>query len=133
MMRRLRRLFWLGLLGGGGYGAYRVWSQRQSPSPAPQWPAMPITDSITDSITKPVAKPAANSVAATDGSQSEAPSASWLAPVNGSCPEGYPVKANNNSRIFHVPGGRFYARTVAERCYASADDAIADGYRPAKA
>ncbi len=129
MMRRLRRLFWLGLLGGGGYGAYRVWSQRQSPSPAPQWPAMPITDSIA----KPAAKPAAQSVAATDGGESEAPSARWLVPVNGSCPEGYPVKANNNSRIFHVPGGRFYARTVAERCYASAADAIADGYRPAKA
>lgn len=129
MMRRLRRLFWLGLLGGGGYGAYRVWSQRQSPSPAPQWPAMPITDSIA----KPAAKPAAQSVVATDGGESEAPSVRWLAPVNGSCPEGYPVKANNNSRIFHVPGGRFYARTVAERCYASTDDAIADGYRPAKA
>ena len=44
-----------------------------------------------------------------------------------------PVKANDNSGIFHVPGGRFYDRTVAERCYANADDAVADGYRPAKA
>ena len=133
MMRWLRRLFWVGLLGGGGYGAYRVWSQRQSPSPAPQWPAMPITDSIAKPIGKPAAKHAASSVAATDAAESEAPSARWLAPVNGGCPDGYPVKANNNSGIFHVPGGRFYARTVAERCYASADDAIADGYRPAKA
>ena len=57
----------------------------------------------------------------------------WVAPVNGDCPDGYPVKANDNSGIFHVPGGRFYDRTVAERCYANADDAIADGYRPAKA
>jgi hypothetical protein len=57
----------------------------------------------------------------------------WLPPVNGTNPEGYPVKANDTSRIFHVPGGRFYDRTVAERCYATPEDAIADGYRQAKA
>jgi hypothetical protein len=57
----------------------------------------------------------------------------WLPPVDGSCPAGYPLKANNNSGIFHVPGGRFYDRTVAERCYANSEDAVADGYRQAKA
>ena len=57
----------------------------------------------------------------------------WLPPVNGKCPDGYPLKANNNSRDLSLPGGRFYDRTVAERCYADAEDAIADGYRPAKA
>lgn len=57
----------------------------------------------------------------------------WVSPVDGACPDGYPVKANDNSGIFHVPGGRFYDRTVPERCYAHADDAIADGYRAAKA
>ena len=45
---------------------------------------------------------------------------------------GYPIKGNANSRIYHVPGGRFYDRTVPERCYASAADAEADGYRAAK-
>jgi hypothetical protein len=59
--------------------------------------------------------------------------ATWKAPVDGNCPDGYPLKANDNSGIFHSPGGRFYDRTVAERCYARAEDAIADGYRPAKA
>ena len=48
------------------------------------------------------------------------------------CPSGYPIKGNANSRIYHVPGGRFYDRTVPERCYASAADAEADGYRAAK-
>jgi hypothetical protein len=43
------------------------------------------------------------------------------------------VKGNDNSGIYHVPGGRFYARTVPERCYANTDDATADGYRPARA
>jgi hypothetical protein len=59
--------------------------------------------------------------------------ARWVMPVDGACPPGYPVKANDNSGIFHVPGGRFYDRTVPERCYADAADAVADGYRAAKA
>ncbi len=57
----------------------------------------------------------------------------WVAPVDGQCPEGYPVKANDNSGIYHLPGGRFYDRTIPERCYASAEGAEADGYRRAKA
>ncbi|MGZ4672652.1 MAG: sunset domain-containing protein [Ilumatobacteraceae bacterium] len=56
-----------------------------------------------------------------------------MAPNNGECPAGYPIKVNEDSGIYHVPGGRFYARTAADRCYANADDALADGYRPAKA
>lgn len=57
----------------------------------------------------------------------------WVLPVDGECPPGYPVKANDNSGIYHLPGGRSYDRTVAERCYASAEEAEADGYRPPKA
>ncbi|MBI4934985.1 MAG: hypothetical protein HY828_13975 [Actinobacteria bacterium] len=59
--------------------------------------------------------------------------ASWVDPVDGQCPPGYLVKLNLQSGIFHVPGGRFYDRTVPARCYASADAAEADGYRRAKA
>ena len=62
-----------------------------------------------------------------------APAAPWVAPVGADCPAGYPIKVNESSGIYHVPGGRFYARTAADRCYANADDATADGYRPAKA
>jgi hypothetical protein len=110
-------LFWLGVLTSAGLGAYRFWLRRQStPMESPQWPPFAKESPVT---------PEATAVAA--------PAASWVAPVDGSCPDGYPVKANDNSGIFHVPGGRFYDRTVAERCYANAEDAIADGYRPAKA
>ncbi len=113
MMRWLRRLFWFGVFAGGGYGGYRVWSRRQSPSPAaPQWPPLPSVDRRDEAV---IVAPR------------------WLAPVDGQCPDGYPVKATDSSRIYHVPGGRFYARTAPERCYAHADDAIADGYRAAKA
>ena len=40
--------------------------------------------------------------------------------------------ANADSGIFHVPGGMSYDRTVPERCYATAADAEADGFRQAK-
>ena len=114
MMRWLRRLVWLGVLIGGGFAGYRMWSQRQAQSaPSPEWPPLSPEPRPTAAAAKPAAR--------------------WVAPVSGECPEGYPVKANDNSKIFHVPGGRFYARTVAERCYADAQDAVADGYRPAKA
>ena len=58
----------------------------------------------------------------------------WVEPLeDGGCPPGYPIKANDNSGIYHVLGGRSYSRTVADRCYASAEAAEADGYRAAKA
>ena len=118
MTRWLRRLFWLGVLVGGGYCGYTAWNRRRSSAAgAPQWPPLPVvkTDAEHDTAVSAAAAPR------------------WVAPINGGCPDGYPVKANDNSRIYHVPGGRFYERTAAERCYANADDALADGYRPAKA
>ncbi|MGD9703230.1 MAG: hypothetical protein AB7Q42_10845 [Acidimicrobiia bacterium] len=80
----------------------------------------------TDVDTLVATPPAAVAVATPDG-------VNWVAPVDGACPVGFPVKANDNSGIFHVPGGRFYERTVAERCYATPQAAEADGYRQAKA
>lgn len=58
--------------------------------------------------------------------------AAWVDPVDGGCPEGYPVKAKLSSGIFHVPGGLAYDRTKPDRCYRTADDALADGLRAAK-
>jgi len=120
MTRWLRRLFWLGVLSGAGFGAYRVWQRRQTtPMESPEWP--------------PFVRETPGDPAADDAPLATKTAPTWVAPVNGVCPDDYPVKANDNSGIFHVPGGRFYDRTVANRCYADADAAIADGYRPAKA
>ena len=55
-----------------------------------------------------------------------------VAAERGACPLTHPVKANANSGIYHVPGGQFYERTKAERCYVDAAAAEADGYRAAK-
>ncbi|MFK7916502.1 MAG: hypothetical protein AB8G14_00375 [Ilumatobacter sp.] len=127
---------------------------------APQWPPLdpPTGDSSADdpaepptttpaattpAATTPAATPAAptNSAASFVNALVDAPEArsrdgeagGWTDPLDdGSCPLSHPVKANDNSGIFHVPEGRFYARTNPERCYSDADAAIADGYRQAK-
>ena len=55
-----------------------------------------------------------------------------VAGSGGVCPDGYPVKANDNSGIYHVPGQQHYGKTNARNCYASAAAAQAAGYRAAK-
>ena len=142
MLRWLRRFIWLGLIGGVGAAAYTVWQRRQAEQPAAEWSPSesaplrlvgdtpdrpkttfaPISDDPSPNDAPLVAESAAQDL----------PAPTWVAPVDGACPSGYPIKGNSNSRIYHVPGGRFYDRTVPERCYASAADAEADGYRAAK-
>lgn len=48
------------------------------------------------------------------------------------CPHSHPVKGNDNSKIYHVPGQQFYQITNARHCFASATAAARSGYRPAK-
>jgi hypothetical protein len=117
MLTLLRRLFWLGLLGGAGYAGWTLWRRQTAPTPAaaPEWPPLPPLEPAVDT------------------GDDDAPRRTWVEPIDGACPDGYPIKANDKSGIYHVPGGRFYARTVPERCYADTADAEADGYRAAKA
>lgn len=69
-----------------------------------------------------------------DGPARAVDAPAWVEPLDdGGCPTGHPVKANESSGIYHVPGGRFYDRTVPVRCYVSPEAAAADGYRQAKA
>jgi hypothetical protein len=134
----LRRLFWLGLIGGAGFAGYTAW-QRRSEAPAaraPEWP--PFEPGKVEPAAPEAPTHVATFAATAEPASTHAPAPahdqrSWVAPVDGRCPDGYPIKANDNSGIFHVPGGRFYERTVPERCYADAADAEADGYRRAKA
>ncbi len=59
--------------------------------------------------------------------------AAWIAPgPDGTVPDSHPVKVKVRSGIFHVPGGRFYERTRADRLYPNTVSAEADGYRPSK-
>ncbi len=44
-------------------------------------------------------------------------------------PEGYEIKGNASSKLYHVPGSAFYNRTVPEYWFASAEDAEAAGFQ----
>ena len=86
-----------------------------------QWPAL-----VLRSVPAPAEGDAAGSATSTD-----AVDPSWVSPIAGGCPSGYPIKVAR-SGIFHVPDGLSYERTSPVRCYARTDDAEADGYRRAK-
>jgi hypothetical protein len=60
------------------------------------------------------------------------PSARWTDPVEKACPSGFPVKVKLASGIYHLPGMLAYDRTAPDRCYVDAEEAEADGFRPAK-
>lgn len=47
------------------------------------------------------------------------------------CPSQTPVKGSATG-IYHVPGGRSYARTTPNACFATADEAVVAGYRAAR-
>lgn len=155
MTKPLRRMFWLSVAAGGGYAAW-TWNQRraQDLAAAPEWPVLDGTPAAPDAGTRDsdssadtAPDTAVRTFASVDtpspaaatppgqaaGSDDPGERRGWVDPVDGECPDGYPVKANDNSGIYHVPGGRFYGRTVPERCYARTDDAEADGYRASKA
>ncbi len=48
---------------------------------------------------------------------------------DGSEPEGFPIKGNADSMLYHVPGSRFYNATVAEVWFSSAEAAEAAGFQ----
>jgi len=154
----LRRSLWLLLIGAVGGGAWSWWSDRNtppSPPSPPEWPPLdaeaatsaiptstiptstPETSAPTSTTPSPAGTSSAsfvNALVDAPDARSSADSGGWVNPdADGACPITHPVKANDNSGIFHVPNGRFYDRTNAERCYPTADAAAADGYRQAKA
>ena len=47
---------------------------------------------------------------------------------DGSSPEGYDIKGNEDSMLYHVPGGRYYEATKAEVYFASVEDAESAGF-----
>ena len=51
--------------------------------------------------------------------------------ADGSAPEGYTVKGNADSGLYHEEGGRWYDATVAEFWFKTAEDAEAAGFKKA--
>ena len=137
MLTLARRLFWLAVLGGVGYATYTAWQRRNEPIPdgPAEWPPFDVAPAPApaEPTSPEPTSPAPASPAPADDAASTEERAPWVEPTDGTCPIGYPIKGNANSGIYHVPGGRFYDRTVPERCYATEEAAAADGYRRAKA
>jgi large subunit ribosomal protein L17 len=113
----MRRMVVVGLVGGAVVvGAVVVVRRRAAPAPAavgvPDWAPLRLAEPVPSA--DPTREP-------------------WVAPdAAGDCPGSHPIKGNRASRIFHVPGGRYYESTRAERCFCDEAAAVADGYRPAK-
>lgn len=151
MLTLARRLFWLAVLGGVGYAVYTSWQRRNEPVPdgPAEWPPFddvsaaapspassavpPLPDLGTGAAQTPPLPDLGDSARANASEAPASPVPAWVDPTDGACPVDFPIKGNANSGIFHVPGGRFYDRTVPARCYATEDAAVADGYRRAKA
>ncbi|MBJ8338672.1 50S ribosomal protein L17 [Antrihabitans sp. YC3-6] len=66
-----------------------------------------------------------SAVAATDAT----PEGSHAPLEDGSEPEGFPIKGNADSKLYHLPGTRFFNSTVAEIWFATAEAAEAAGYQ----
>ncbi len=151
-LRRIKRLGYLGLLVGAVVALRKAKAARDARTvlgPPATWPPLEpgeapvaaIGDLVADAPATPVAirtngsadalVPSEEPVAAVGDLATDDPSP-WVLPDDGSCPVTHPVKANANSGIYHLPGGQFYERTHAERCYVDATAAEADGYRAAK-
>jgi large subunit ribosomal protein L22 len=47
---------------------------------------------------------------------------------DGSAPEGFDIKGNADSMLYHVPGGRYYGATKAEVYFATVEDAESAGF-----
>ena len=81
---------------------------------------------------KATAKPAeatAAVVADVADAAAELPAGSVAANADGSMPDGFEIKGNSDSMLYHLPGSRFYSKTDAELWFATADDAEAAGYQ----
>jgi large subunit ribosomal protein L17 len=54
---------------------------------------------------------------------------SHVALEDGSAPDGFEIKGNDGSKLYHVPGSSHYKQTAAEVWFATAEDAEAAGFQ----
>ena len=102
-------------------------------------PEVPAAAADNDDITpvkkaspRRAARAAKKKAPATKKAAPVVPADPWIDPEGKICPPSHPVKAKLASKIFHVPGGFNYERTVPDRCYQDAGAAEADGLRQSK-
>jgi hypothetical protein len=118
MRRSLKGAIGAAILGSAAFAAWRAWNARVPKRPSGlDWSTAPFPF-------PPMPRPASSGGAARPSSADPND--------DGSCPLAFPIKAKLGSGIYHPPSGVNYARTNADRCYADAAAAEADGLRPSK-
>jgi hypothetical protein len=112
----------VGLVAGVLYGAWRAYRARMpAPTTESSWEPAPFP---FPPIPRPSSPPKPHANGKGNGTSAE--------PIDGECPDAFPVKGKLASGVYHVPGGLNYARTRPDRCYVDAAAAEADGLRPSK-
>jgi hypothetical protein len=129
--RRRRRLLLFLALGGVGYAVRRSQAGQSKPagrtdfgSSAPHGPRPPAR--ATSATSRPAAEKLVEKPAPAEGPFGPD---SHAALEDGEPPEGFPIKGNADSMLYHAPGSSFYDRTVAEVWFRSAEAAQAAGFR----
>ena len=74
---------------------------------------------------------AAEDSAAEETTVVELPAGAVASTEDGSAPEGYTVKGNADSGLYHEPDGQWYDQTVAEVWFKTAEDAEKAGFKKA--
>lgn len=105
--------------------------QKKSTTDAEAAEATETTESDVDESAEPEALVSDEAVEVEESeSDDEHPygAGSHVAPEDGSQPDGFPIKGNADSMLYHVPGSAFYDRTVAEVWFATEEDAERAGF-----
>lgn len=68
----------------------------------------------------------------TDEARRGAPRQRWMQPIDGKCPPTHLLKARFATGKYHRPGDRAYDKIVPDCCYATEEEAKADGFSHAR-
>ncbi|WP_068400431.1 50S ribosomal protein L4, sunset domain variant [Kribbia dieselivorans] len=101
--------------------------------------AQPKSDASDVTVEVEAVEAGAETVAANDAPAADATPATVVdfgagsapATEDGSAPEGFTIKGNATSKMYHVPGSRWFDSTIAEVWFASTEAAEAAGFAPA--
>jgi len=88
---------------------------------------------IFSQATLPTGSPLGAAKAAPASAAAEGPHGpgSHAATEDGSAPEGFDIKGNADSGLYHLPGSRYYDATIAEAWFATEEAAKAAGFKKA--
>ncbi len=110
------------------------------PTATPQPTEQPTEAPAPTEAPQPAVAPAQPQPTEAPAAQPNPASTGGVAPIDVQrCPDDAPIKGNirdrnpdKGAKIYHLPGDNGYAQTKPERCFATAADAEAAGFRPVK-